>query len=90
MTKLDRLSFARNYKEYSEYFSLLNAKPIILPFFTGASHPSEMLRGDHLDRLPGLSHPWSALVPQPVLVFPAHVQLLLLRRESSRLLWRRH
>ena len=52
----------------------------------GSSRAGEMLPGDYLDRLLRVPHPRAALVPQPVLVLPAYVQLLLLRRKSGRLL----
>lgn len=49
---------------------------------------SEVLRRDHLDWIPSVSHPWIAMVPQFVMVFFVDIQLLLLRREFGRLLWR--
>lgn len=46
-----------------------------------------MLRRDHLDRIPGVSHPWFTMVQKSVMVLLAHVQLFLLRRESGGLFW---
>lgn len=54
----------------------------------GPRRAGEMLRGNHLHRLLGVPDSRPALVPQPVVVLPCFVQLLLLRRESGRLLWR--
>lgn len=47
-----------------------------------------MFRGDHFNWLPSLSNSRAAMVPQPVMVLFAHIQLLFLWRKFGRLLWR--
>lgn len=57
-----------------------------LSTFIDAARAGEVLSGDYLNWLSSVSHTWSALVSQSLLVFLAHVQLFLLWRASSWLL----
>lgn len=49
---------------------------------------SEMFPRNNLNRVPSVSHSRTTMVPQPLVVLLAHVELLFLRRESLRLLRR--